>query len=217
MSISVVLVEGLGKSNGPVTVLRHSTHLLLVALLKYDAKPEVETILVSPRNPGWFGVGMRWHKIPNLSYAQYSNFIIQELADVVRTDHVLIVQEDGYPTNPSAWTPEFLEYDYIGAPWPVELVRKPLPERVGNGGFSLRSRKLLEIGRTIEVDGSVEDFALCVKNRKYLEEQGIRFAPFELAARFSCECTLPERTWSEDECFGFHGWAGNRKGKWLLY
>ena len=34
----------------------------------------------------------------------------------------------------------FFDYDYIGAPWPNNFVN-----RVGNGGFSLRSKKFLEL------------------------------------------------------------------------
>jgi len=56
-----------------------------------------------------------------------------------KTSHVLSIQYDSWIVNPSAWTDEFLEYDYIGAPWSW------FPDKnVGNSGFCLRSRRLLE-------------------------------------------------------------------------
>ena len=71
---------------------------------------------------------------------------------------MLVIQDDGHIVNPSLWDEEFLKYDYIGLPWPFEdswiekqlkeqrpIIRKVYPKnRVGNGGFSLRSRKFLE-------------------------------------------------------------------------
>lgn len=43
--------------------------------------------------------------------------MIKELNKYIETDYVLIVQYDGFILNPKAWMDEFLEYDYIGAPW----------------------------------------------------------------------------------------------------
>ena len=45
----------------------------------------------------------------------------------------------------AAWRPEFLDYDYIGAVWPHVLDKY----NVGNGGFSLRSKALLEACRAL--------------------------------------------------------------------
>ena len=50
------------------------------------------------------------------SVAEYSRFVLKELGSYIRTDHVLLVQWDGFIINPQSWRPEFLEYDYIGAP-----------------------------------------------------------------------------------------------------
>ena len=47
-----------------------------------------------------------------------------------------LVSEDG-----NRWRDEFLEYDYIGAPWNVPAGSR---NNIGNGGFSLR-RKFLEV------------------------------------------------------------------------
>jgi hypothetical protein len=96
------------------------------------------------------------------------------------------------------WDPAFLEYDYIGAPWPQFDDGRD----VGNGGFSLRSRKLLDACRAPEfVQSHPEDIAICRTNRTLLERQfGIRFADRATAARFSFE-----RSKECAETFGFHG------------
>jgi hypothetical protein len=80
---------------------------------------------------------------------------------------------------------------------------------VGNGGFSLRSRRLLQaLHRDDEVRGydarrgmSLEDVAISCTFRRRLEQaHGIRFAPPEVADRFAAGRTLPTRG-----SFGFHG------------
>src|SRR5215475_11579638 len=76
---------------------------------------------------------------PLASRAEYSQFVLKSLLSHVDTDHVLLIQWDGYVINPSAWKDEFLACDYIGAKW----FWHDDGHRVGNGGFSLRSRKLL--------------------------------------------------------------------------
>jgi hypothetical protein len=119
------------------------------------------------------------------------------LVDHVDTNHCLIVQWDGHVVNPSRWDPQFLEHDYIGASWP----QFGDGQDVGNGGFSLRSRRLLQACRSPDfMTGHPEDVAIGRRNRAWLEAQGLRFASRELADTFSSErASAPERT------FGFHG------------
>jgi len=133
--------------------------------------------------------------IPDIaSIADYSRFVVKELAARVETDFALLVQYDGYVLNGRRWREEFLDYDYIGAPWSRG--------GVGNGGFSLRSRKLLQALRDPRIEDLVpEDVAICETYRGLLEtEYGIRFAPVEVAGRFSFE-TLPP----PGPTLGFHG------------
>ena len=128
----------------------------------------------------------------------YSQFIIKELHKHVHTDFVLMVQWDGFIINPDAWSPLFLDYDYIGAVWHWHEEGR----RVGNGGFSLRSRVLCQLTAEPEfvyMDLN-EDDLICHVNRKWLEDQGIKFAPEELARYFSFEREL-----SNIKTFGFHG------------
>ena len=73
----------------------------------------------------------------------YSHFLLEGLVDHVRTPHCLIVQWDGFVLDAGRWNPAFLDYDYIGAPWP----QFHDGHDVGNGGFSLRSARLLQACR----------------------------------------------------------------------
>lgn len=143
--------------------------------------------------------GCRMVDIPRLgSVAEYSRFVLKELGQYCQTGHVLLVQWDGYIIHPQSWRPEFLEYDYIGAPWGWHQDA----HRVGNGGFSLRSRKLLDALRDDEiVELQPEDEAIGRRYRTLLESRyGIRFAPDEVAEAFSYETISPR-----GRPFGFHG------------
>jgi hypothetical protein len=73
---------------------------------------------------------------------------------------------------------------------------------VGNGGFSLRSQRLLQAGRDVRiVQEHPEDLMLGRTYRDLLEtEHGVRFAPPALARRFAFENETPA-----SPTFGFHG------------
>jgi hypothetical protein len=142
--------------------------------------------------------GIEWRRIDPLgSKADYSRFMLHELADHITTSHVLIVQWDGFIRDGSRWQDQFLDYDYIGAVWPqFEDAHK-----VGNGGFSLRSKRLLDATRQIPAEPEPEDVLICRRHRHMLEaDYEIRFADSETARLFSYEREGPA-----DGEFGFHG------------
>jgi hypothetical protein len=154
------------------------------------------------------------------SIAEYSTFILKRMHEYVSTEHALIIQHDGFILNPAAWSDEFLAYDYIGAPFYVDgkLI-------TGNGGFSIRSSKLLKLTASDDridladpavhtVYGLNEDWIQCYIHREYLEQAGIRFAPPEIAHRFSIESNeLYGREWTGE--FGFHGLRWTDIRPWL--
>lgn len=141
----------------------------------------------------------------------YSEFIMHELYKHISTSHMLIVQHDGYVKNYKAWSSEFLQYDYIGAPW---MWYKD-GMNVGNGGFSLRSRRIMELCSTLPLktdkddNGNyAEDHSIARIYRPYLESKGMKFAPVEVAAKFSIEgYGLPVHLRKYNGQFGFHGSA----------
>lgn len=149
---------------------------------------------------------------PINSKEEYSKFMIKELNNYVDTDYVLIVQYDGFICNPNAWTNEFLKYDYIGAPWWYDN------HNVGNGGFSLRSKKLLNI---LQNDKNItvyhpEDNQICRIYREYLESLGIVFANDDIAIIFSYECSPKYKDPWKDQ-FGYHGGITGIRSTWKDY
>ena len=144
--------------------------------------PEIEIVDIGPIRSG----------------AEYSQFVVRQLPGFIRTSHVLVTQWDGFVVHPEAWTDEFLVHDYIGAVWPDEAE----DVSVGNGGFSLRSRRFLAAGMDPRITQvHPEDEVLCRRQRSFLEQtHGISFAPPRLARRFAFENEA-----ARGKTFGFHG------------
>lgn len=148
---------------------------------------------VRPRHPAIQVVPIA----PLGSSAAYSDFVLTQMVDHVDTPYCLVAQWDGHVLDPALWRADFLDYDYIGARWPQFADGHD----VGNGGFSLRSRRLMEACRSPAFRGRhIEDIAIGRTNRLWLEERGMRFAPGELADLFSAE-----RAGDPARSFGFHG------------
>lgn len=126
----------------------------------------------------------------------YSDYLLSDLTSIIEGTHVLVIQWDSFVTNTDLWDSDYLEYDYIGAPWPHH------PDSpVGNGGFSLRSVKLIKALQDPRIiKKHPEDQAICIVNKYLLEsELDIKIAPLELASQFAIE----RGSWKD--CFGFHG------------
>lgn len=131
----------------------------------------------------------------------YSYFVFKELRKYIITDYVMICQYDGFIINPEAWTDEFLQYDYIGAPWWYDD-----NHNVGNGGFSLRSKRLMNFlaNNLKPIFGThPEDERICRNYRDEIEGAGFTYAPEPLAERFSWEGNGKHTTYKGS--FGFHG------------
>jgi Protein of unknown function (DUF5672) len=183
------------------------------------------------------GVDIVHIQVPDFTdYIEDINRIFLHLMpQVVATDFNLIVQADGFAVNPQAWDPLFWEYDYIGAPFcglwgGGPYWRSPI---VGNGGFSLRSRKLYDALLDLRIKWRVEDwlahddrlsnfgyYLRNAKGEKCLQEDvlmslwarrtletryGIRFSPPELAGKFSLFQAHPLTQFWLGRSFGFHG------------
>lgn len=143
--------------------------------------------------------GIQIRRIPRITdRAGYSSFLLRDLAGYITTPFVLVVQWDGYVLDGTRWEEGFRQFDYIGAPWNF----KSAPRKVGNGGFSLRSRRLLEMLKDLPIPPGhqEEDDLICNVWRSVLEQRGICFADLATARRFAVEL---ERT--EAPSFGFHG------------
>ncbi len=165
----------------------------------------INEVLIFSDNPEKWG-SFSVIKIDKISsFKEYNHILLSDLPLYLRTDFALIVQFDGFVINPSAFSDFFFNFDYIGAPWPAGWIDKNQGPMVGNGGFSLRSRRLVEALKNLTDDirfDIPEDITICRFLRPMLEEyHSIDFAPIEVARFFSVElggskCNTP---------FGFHG------------
>lgn len=134
---------------------------------------------------------------PIRSIEDYSAFMLRDVGRYFSGDFVLVVQWDSFILDGRLWDPAFLDYDYIGAPW----THRPAAVAVGNGGFSLRSRRLVDMLAQMQFDEvHPEDAVICEWRREELEQRGIRFAPHAVAARFAMEMIQ-----TGGPTFGFHG------------
>ncbi|OOF42549.1 hypothetical protein BKK51_12790 [Rodentibacter trehalosifermentans] len=209
-------------------------------------------LLVCPTRPENLPEYVRHIACKPFSYLEYNVFVLYSLDDLIETDFALIVQNDGFVLNGNNWREEFLEYDYIGAPllymgrakengviepivnWEGCLpYYKSVPDDVfigQNGGFSLRSKKLLGMPRKLDMNVLIshpkklemgrqpvaleyddpnhnEDIILTIIYRKLLESQGIQFAPPKIAAYFAGESVDAIHSTlgvSLDDVFGVH-------------
>ena len=145
-----------------------------------------------------------------LDYAGYSHFVIYCLHSYIDTEFALIVQDDGWALNPDAWNDEFMDYDYVGGlthaalangvfyKW-YQWIGKANPLVVQNGGFSLRSKSFLQAPSQYGIvmhqkelkELNNEDIQLCCFMRPAIEATGLRFAPEDVARRFSFEHLHP--------------------------
>lgn len=190
--------------------------------------PGTKGLLICPEKPNSAPSWLRHVPIQPFGYLEYSIFMLYVLSHFIDTEFALIVQDDGWVLDGKEWRSEFLEWDIIGAPIHLARVNTSTASSyhsgfdwekfigdagttidfVYNGGFSLRSRKLLaapeKLGLSLAIppvsnmigplwkmqwnnDVINEDVQLCTVMRADLENYGIRFAPLQLAKDFAIE------------------------------
>jgi hypothetical protein len=173
---------------------------------------KVPMLLFSHREPV-HGPEIKWIEIPRLTFQTYQLFVLKHLHKYIDTSHVLTVQTDGFVLRPELWDKDWLEYDYIGAPW-EKKASYAKKTRVGNSGFCLRSKRFLETVAGLTTDealennkwsvGLLDDIFTCNDLYDALINIGMRFAPPEVAVKFSIE--LPTEYGSDiNTSFGYHG------------
>jgi len=212
--ITLIGIDGTGNDFNILKSLKYSKQIFPNAKIKFLTSGEHKQIDET----------IEHIKIKNLNYHDFSKFCLTEWHEHIDTKFSINCHNDGFAVNIHAWTDEFLNYDYIGAPWPRhnleqssqrwELVKTAYNNSnklycIGNGGFSLRTKKLMQAVSKLYVDeyyGIPEDLVICVILRKQLEEQGFKFPnSIEFAGKFSCEAQfVDEYILSSDNSLGFH-------------
>ena len=188
-----------------------SVTLILVSGLGYRTDENVHALKYSQKGIKFGDVKyIQLDSIQNID--DWSKAIIYDLPKYIETDYCLLIHENGFVVNPESWNPDWLNYDFIGSPWPLPQDDISYRDeeghivRVGNS-VSLRSKKLLDLIATREwipyYGFYNEDGFITCHNRKWLESQGRKFAPLEVAKWFGRELDMPENM-DVEKPFVFH-------------
>ena len=168
--------------------------------------PGSKGLLLSLERPAELPASIEWKKIGLTNYWDYSTFTFHCLASFIDTDYCLIVQDDGWVLNGANWHDYYYDYDYIGAPSHCGKVDDklylhfswtefPNAVPVQNGGFSLRSKRMLDAPNKYgiahrwanEIHNWNEDAQLSAILKPDFEQLGMKYAPTEIAREFSVE------------------------------
>ncbi len=179
-----------------------------------------EAVLVTHKKPLSLPENITYkhtEKITNIDMFNY--MMVYDLYKYVDTDYALLIHYDGFVVNPDKWQDRFLDYDYIGSPWPIPPEDDKITYRdihgnlcrVGNS-VSIRSKRLMELPSKLNIPWQPfhgwfnEDGFICCNNRHIFEEHGMKFAPVDVAIHFGQESMVPEGEGVKS--FAFHKWAG---------
>jgi hypothetical protein len=157
----------------------------------------------------------------NLNQSSYSNLLSSlEFWNLFKGEKILIYQEDSCIFK--SHIEDFINYDYIGAPWPKNQNDNDLC--VGNGGFSLRTKKcMIDVIKKISIQNTTLNSHTLdyMKNTKqtippedvYFTINMIKYnigyvANYETASLFSTELI-----YNENSLGGHNFWLSNNNWK----
>src|SRR3990167_8493029 len=100
-----------------ISLMLKLPNVTLICLTSKDFEGHKKAINKSCEGISFGGVKIIWDEsIKNIN--DWNRKIIYELSSYIDTDFALLIHGDGYVINPSAWSDRFLDYDFVGAPWP---------------------------------------------------------------------------------------------------
>lgn len=194
-SVTLLCVETQMHEMARITIADMMTKVNFAEVVIHSDKPELIPI-----------PGARYVKVPNWpEKIQCGRYCYNESPQSVNTPHMIFTEWDGGIRDVTQWTDEFLNYDYIGAPWPGRAAGQWDPKglSVGNGGFTLWSKKLMDCVRKNSSWGVGTDVHISCEHRPALETQcGAKWAPEEVGYHFSFEHGIDARR--EKPSFGYH-------------
>ena len=181
-----------------------------------------DVVLITDKKPWYLPKGIRYSHTDKLDNIDKFNYkMTYELGSHIKTDFALIVHADGFVIHPENWRDEFLNYDYIGSPWPLPKNDYAYRDKKGNicrvgNSVSIRSKRLMDFPAKENLpwekgydDFYNEDIFICCMHKNEMEDAGLKWAPFEEAILFGREHPLPENKGVEP--FIFHKWWGENK------
>lgn len=210
-------------------------NVTLVAMTSVNIDATIDAMLYSMREIDFKDVVLITHELPknlpdSIRYEhidildnidKFNYDCVYRLGDYIHTEFALLVHSDGFVVNPDSWRDEFLEYDYIGSPWPLPKEGDDTTYRDIHGNLSrvgnsvgIRSKRLLDFPKqtnmpwTPEKGWYNEDGFICCRNKHLFEAAGMKFAPVEVAMYFGRECEIPEMEGRDLKPFLFHKWWG---------
>ena len=160
-----------------------------------------DVLIITDRMDEFDTCSARFHIVPDFpDKLGWARSMWYDVPSLLFTSHMLAIQWDSWIWDPTMWRDEFLNYDFVGAPWWYKDGKN-----VGNSGFCLKSTRLARyIAKNRDkfpCDTSAEDDLLCRKYRARLEDVGFRWASERVAYDFSFEgCAGNKPT----KHFGFH-------------
>ena len=216
-----------GRLQRPMVTLCAMTSVLVpetIKAMEYSMR-EIDfgaAVIITHKKPRHLPKGITYKHIDELSDIDCFNYkTVYEMGDYIETEFALLVHYDGFVVNPDMWRDEFLDYDYIGSPWPLPREGDTTTYRDINGNLcrvgnsvSIRSKRLMDFPRQAGIPWTPqkgwfnEDGFICCRNRHLFEEAGMRFAPLELAIYFGHENMIPEIEGKGIRPFVFHKWMG---------
>lgn len=179
-----------------------------------------KSVLITHRKPLFLPKEITYRHIDKLTDIDCFNYkTVYDMGDYIDTEFALLVHYDGFVVHPEMWQDRFMEYDYVGSPWPLPRAGDTTTYRdiygnlcrVGNS-VSLRSKRLMDFPKKAQVpwvgeNGYFnEDGFICCKIRHLLEAEGMQIAPLEVARYFGHENMIPEVQGITP--FLFHKWHG---------
>lgn len=197
-----------------------------ILAMKYSMKKInfADAVLITHKRPLLLPRNIRYSKTSKLTNIDDFNYkMFYELGDHIKTDFALIVHADGFIVNPDMWRDEFLDYDYVGAPWPIpkDTDKDSYRDRDGNlcrvgNSAGIRSKKLMDYPRKANLPWEAEyscgkwwyneDVMICCKYKHLFEQEGMKIAPIEVAKYYAHENMVPEVQGITP--FAFHKWYG---------
>ena len=161
----------------------------------------------------------------NLDQGSYSNFLTtSEFWNMFYGEKILIYQEDSCIFRKKI--NNFLQWDYIGAPWPY--LQNDNINGVGNGGFSLRSKScMLKVIETISLENTVFNSSTI----NYMNSTGLKFGPEDVyfslnmlkynigkvADRDNASLFSTESVYNKKSLGGHNFWISYKNWKELMY
>jgi hypothetical protein len=203
-----------------VTLIAYSSHEVQETIVSLQKCQEgldfFEVKLLTHEQPINLPKNIIYEYAPEINHINDFNlYMFKFLGTHVNTAHALYVQAHSWILHPELWDDNWLQYDYIGSPWPYKedayvAWGSGKHIRNGNGGFSLRSSRIMSIPYDHDLPllreqgWTNEDGNICSYYSELMLALDVKYAPVEIAAKFAYENPVPENNYGSMKTFGFH-------------